>query len=149
MPVALLMAEAFSASFPKGKRYLYLSDPRDMCQQCLELTIKFATCITSILLFVCIFCLVGWLVFFCFFVCFVFVFVFLFVFFLGCLFGLVLILVWFGLGFVLFCFIETCFFCCPGCPRTLSVDLADLELRSTCLCLLSAGIKVVCHRRPQ
>ena len=141
MPVALLMAEAFSASFPKGKRYLYLSDPRDMCQQCLELTIKFAPCITSILLLVIFFCLVGWLVVFCFFAGFVFV--------LGCLFGLVLVLVWFGLGFVLFCFIETCFFCCPGCPRTLSVDLADLELRSTCLCLLSAGIKVVCNRRPQ
>jgi hypothetical protein len=32
--------------------------------------------------------------------------------------------------------------CSPGCPGTHSVDQAGLELRSTCLCLPSAEIKV-------
>ena len=33
--------------------------------------------------------------------------------------------------------------CSSDCPRTHSVDQAGLELRSTCLCLPSAGIKGV------
>jgi hypothetical protein len=38
--------------------------------------------------------------------------------------------------------------CSPGCPGTHSVDQADLEQKSTCLCLPSAGIKGVHHHCP-
>jgi hypothetical protein len=35
--------------------------------------------------------------------------------------------------------------CSPGCPGTHSVDQAGLELKFTCLCLPSAGIKGVLY----
>jgi hypothetical protein len=39
------------------------------------------------------------------------------------------------------------FLCSPGCPGTHSVDQAGLEHRDhACLCLLSAGIKGICHQ---
>jgi hypothetical protein len=33
---------------------------------------------------------------------------------------------------------------CLGCPRIHSIDQADIQ-RFTCLCLLSTGIKGMCH----
>jgi hypothetical protein len=38
--------------------------------------------------------------------------------------------------------------CSPGCPGTHSVDQAGLKLRNPPACLLSAGIKGVCHHHP-
>ena len=40
--------------------------------------------------------------------------------------------------------------CSPDCPGIRSVDQAGLKLTdiSICLCLLSAGIKGVCHHHP-
>jgi hypothetical protein len=35
--------------------------------------------------------------------------------------------------------------CCPDCPGTHSVDQAIPKLRSSCLCLQSAGIKGTCY----
>jgi hypothetical protein len=47
---------------------------------------------------------------------------------------------------LLFCFRDRVSLCSPGCPGTHSVVQAGLELkRSACLCLLSTGIKGVCH----
>jgi hypothetical protein len=52
----------------------------------------------------------------------------------------------------LFCFVlfrDRVSLCSLGCPGTHFVDQASLELRkSTCLCLLSAGIKGMCHHCP-
>ena len=45
-----------------------------------------------------------------------------------------------------FAFQDTVFLDSPGCPGTHSVDQAGLKLqRSSCLCLLGAGTKSVCH----
>ena len=39
--------------------------------------------------------------------------------------------------------------CSPGCPGTISIDLASLELkRSVCLYLLGAEINSMCHHPP-
>jgi len=46
---------------------------------------------------------------------------------------------------LLFGFSRQGFSCSPGCPGTHSVDQDDLELRAAFFCLLSAGIKSVCH----
>ena len=55
---------------------------------------------------------------------------------------------WHGLFFMVFflfaCFRDRVFLCSPDCPGTHSVDQTGLELKSACLCLLSAGISM-CH----
>jgi len=57
-----------------------------------------------------------------------------------CLFG------WFGLVWFLGFFRARVSLCSPGCPGTHSVDQAGFKLKKfACLCLPSAGIKVVRH----
>lgn len=51
--------------------------------------------------------------------------------------------------FLFACLLRRVSLCSPSCPRTLSVDQAGLTTqRSSCLGVLSAGIKGVHHRNP-